>query len=300
MRRRLLVVLTFASLVGILASLLIYQVVSRAASAGVVPNAEPVVVATVNIGIAESITERHVKVVPWPKDSIPVGAVRTLAEAQGRVVRASIVAGEPLLDGKLAPALTGRGGIMPMLVPEGRRGISIRVDDAIRESGFVMPNSHVDVLVSMAKDGSASEKVAKVILQDVPVLAAGQVVEMRDNKPVQVTTVTLALTPDESERLALAQNYGRLTLATRNLRDNGLVETKGVTPASLLGAGARPAPVAAAATTTKKVVARPAAAAPAQYEYYSVSVIRGPKLTEQRFVRDGAKDWREQSGKEAK
>ncbi len=293
MRRRLLVVFAFASLVGVLASVFIYQAVSRAASAGrPAVTTDPVVVATVNIGLAETVTERHVRVVQWPKESVPAGTARTLDGVLGRVVRASIVAGEPMLDGKLAPALTGRGGIMPMLVPEGRRGVSIRVDDAVRESGFVLPNSHVDVLVTMAKDTQSQEKIAKVILQDVPVLAAGQVVEMRDNKPVPVTTVTLALTPEEAERLALAQTHGKLVLATRNLRDNVIVETRGVTPASMLG-GAKPAPVVAPA----KAAARPASPA---YEYYSVSVIRGPKLTEQQFVRDGSQGWHERASKEAK
>src|SRR5262249_57858036 len=84
------------------------------------------------------------------------------------------------------------------------------------------------------KDKASLDRISKVIIQDVTVLAAGQTVELRDNKPVTITTVTLALDPAGAERPALAQSEGKLTLAMRNLRDNQIVETKGVTAASLL------------------------------------------------------------------
>lgn len=287
MRRRLVIVLAVASLVGLLASLLVYRVIAQA-TARPAAEADHIVVAIVNMGLAETVTERHVKLVAWPRPSVPPGAVRSLDQALGRVVRSSIIAGEPLLDGKLAPALAGRGGIMPMLVPEGRRGVTIRVDDAIKETGFVLPNSRVDVLVSMAREPTAQERIAKVILQDVLVLAAGQTVEIRDNKPVQVTTVTLALTPDETERLALAQTTGRLLLATRNLRDKAIVKTAGVTPALLLGqAAAAPAPRMAAARPS----AAPSRPGP---EAHAVAIMRADKVSEQRFIRDGSQRWLEQ------
>jgi len=178
-----------------------------------------------------------------------------------------------------------------MLIPEGQRGVTIRVDDAMRESGFVLPNSRVDVLVSMAKGGS-SEKIAKVILQDVTVLAAGQTVEMKDNKPVTNTTVTLALTPQQVERLAVAQSEGRLMLVQRNLRDTQFVRTPGATPASLLSDIA-PAPKPEATPT---VLARSAPLPLPVVEKYPVAVIRGTKMSEQTFVRERGDSWAEQPG----
>jgi Flp pilus assembly protein CpaB len=183
---------------------------------------------------------------------------------------------------------------MPMLVPEGQRGVSIKVDEAIRESGFILPNSRVDVLVSMTKPGSTSERIAKVILQDVPILAAGQTVEMRDNKPITVTTVTLALTPDQTERLAVAQSEGRITLTTRNLRDNQFVRTPGATQATLLSDVARP--TVAAAASAAPVKPRPVSVAaaplpPPAPEGHTVSVLRGTRLTEQQFIRAGERGW---------
>ena len=290
MRRRFLLILICASVIGLLASVLVYRVISQVASARS-DQSEQIVVAAADLGLADTVTSQHIKLVNWPKASVQPGALRTAAEAEGRVVRSSIVAGEPLIEGKLAPQLAGRGGIMPMLIPEGQRGVTIRVDDAMRESGFVLPNSRVDVLVSMAKAGS-SEKIAKVILQDVTVLAAGQTVEMKDNKPVTNTTVTLALTPQQVERLAVAQSEGRLMLAQRNLRDTQFVRTPGATPSSLLSDIA-PAPNPEAKPT---VLARSAPLPLPVIEKYPVAVIRGTKVSEQTFVRERGNSWAEQPG----
>lgn len=289
MRRRLLLIVVCASLIGLLASLLVYRVVSQVARASD-DQSDRIVVAAANIGLAETITGQHVKLVLWPKASVPPGAVRNLADAEGRVVRGSIVAGEPLMEAKLAPQLSGKGGIMPMLVPEGQRGVTIKLDDATRDSGFVLPNSRVDVLVSMPKAPGANEKIAKVILQDVTVLAAGQTVEMKDNKPVTNTTVTLALTPQQTERLAVAQAEGKLMLVQRNLRDTDVVRTPGATPTSLLS----DLPSAAPQPTGKAVVARSAPLPLPSIEKHPVAVIRGTKVSEQVFVRDRDNAWSEQ------
>lgn len=292
MQRRFLVILVCASLLGLLASALVYGVVSQIARAGG-DQYEQIVVAAANMSLAETVTSQHVKLVPWPKASVPEGALRSLQEAEGRVVRGSILAGEPLIEGKLAPGLAGKGGIMSMLVPEGQRGVTIKLDEAVRESGFLLPNSRVDVLVSMPKAPASPERIAKVILQDVTVLAAGQTVELRDNKPVTNTTVTLALTPQQTERLAVAQAEGKLMLVQRNLRDTQVVRTAGATPSSLLTDGAVAAPTPEA--TPKATVVRSAPLPLPTIEKYPVAVIRGSKVSEQLFVRQGPGAWAEQA-----
>ncbi len=289
MRRRFLLILLCASIIGLLASLLVYRVVSQVARARS-DQSEQIVVAATNLGLADTVASQHIKLVNWPKASVPPGALRTAAEAEGRVVRSSVVAGEPLIEAKLAPQLTGKGGIMPMLIPEGQRGVTIRLDEATRESGFVMPNSRVDVLVSMPKAPGSNEKIAKVILQDVTVLAAGQIVEMKDNKPVTNTTVTLALSPQQVERLAVAQSDGRLMLVQRNLRDTQFVRTPGATPSSLLSDIAQ-APKPEAKPT---VLAKSAPLPVPTLEKVPVAVIRGTKVSEQTFVRDHGNSWAEQ------
>ena len=292
MQRRFILILVCASLLGLLASVLVYRVVTQIASAGG-GQYEHIVVAAANMSLAETVTAQHVKLVPWPKVSVPEGALRKLQDAEGRVVRGSILAGEPLIEAKLAPELSGKGGIMPMLVPEGQRGVTIKLDEAVRESGFLLPNSRVDVLVSMPRAPGSQEKIAKVILQDVTVLAAGQTVELRDNKPVTNTTVTLALTPEQTERLAVAQAEGKLMLVQRNLRDTQVVRTAGATPSSLLSdiASAAPKPDA----KQKATVVRSAPLPLPSIEKYSVAVIRGSKVSEQLFVRQGPEAWAEQT-----
>jgi pilus assembly protein CpaB len=295
MRRRLVLVLVLASTIGLFASFLVYRLLSDIASAARSDNSS-IVVAAVNMGMADTVTKEHIKLVPWPSASVPSGAVRSIADAENRVVRSSIVAGEPLLEGKLAPQLSGKGGLMPMLVPEGLRGVTFKVDDATKESGFVLPNSRVDVLVSMPKSPNSQEKISKVILQDVMVLAAGQTVELRDNKPVTVTTATVALSPMQAERLALAQTEGKLTLAMRNLRDNKLVETRGVTSASLLADSAS-APVRTVKASAPRRIEMSAPLPPPKVETYAITVVRGGKSAEQVFVRDTTQEWVEQTGK---
>jgi pilus assembly protein CpaB len=177
-----------------------------------------------------------------------------------------------------------------MLVPENLRGVTIKVDDAVRESGFVSPNSRVDVIVSIADGQGSSEKKAKVILQNVPVLAAGQSVEMRGNKPVSITTVTLALTPEQAERLALAQTDGRLMLATRKLGDDRIVQTPGTNVKKLLDIS--PAPTSKPAVTRASAPVKPPAP-------YTVVVLHGSKMTEHQFVENGS-HWAEQAQTKAK
>jgi pilus assembly protein CpaB len=294
---------------GLVTSYLVYKSVSKPAVQQA--ETEDVLVANANIAIGEALTPNHVKVAPWPKGTVVPGSLKTVKDIEGRVAKSSIVAGEPVLDSKLTPP--GGGGLMPVLVPAGKRAISIVVEQAVQKSGFVVPNSRVDVLVTMAPTGSATKQ-SRIVLQDITILAADQTVEMKDNKPVTMTTVTMALAPEEAERLALAQNEGRVTLALRNIQDTDRVTTSGVTTAQLMGS---PAPVPASAkrspsaspsgSGTKKArkAGRPAPAAqpapvaaqpaptvqPAPHPTHRVAVIRGTAVAEETFVQDPDRGW---------
>lgn len=284
MRRRLLLVLASAAAVGLLTGVLVYRTISQkvARDAGQQPT-EELVVAAVNMELGEALTRQHIKLASWPKATVPQGTLRSLAEAEGLVARTSIVAGEPMLEAKLLdPKRAAQGGLLPMLVPEGLRGVTIKVDKAVEESGFIQPNSRVDVLASM--DSKGGDRIAKVILQNVPVLAAGQTVETKDNRPVKITTVTLALTPEQAERLALAQSLGRIMLATRNFGDDESIPTVGATRAALLGSP----PSTPKANSTEADGARVSMPA---VETHMVSVLRAGQVTDYSFVRDAARAW---------
>jgi len=291
MGRRFVLILGVALVAGLVTASVVYQAITGGSK--IEAKAAPtrhVAVAAANINLGETLTSQHVKLMSWPNESLPAGALATVAEVEGRVALSSIVVGEPLLDAKLAPKLSG-GGILPMLVPDNLRGVTIKVDEAVRESGFVSPNSRVDVVVSIADGQGSSERKAKVILQNVLLLAAGQAVEMRGNKPVPVTTVTLALTPEQAERLALAQSEGRLTLATRKLGDDRIIQTPGTNIKSLLNMS--PAPARRQAVSTRVTSAEKPTPP------YTVVVVRGSQMTEQHFVQNGS-DWVEQAPAKAK
>jgi pilus assembly protein CpaB len=306
-QRRVVVILVLATALGLFTSYLVFQAVKTAR--GQQAETEEIVVAAANMNMGEVLTSQHIKLAQWPKSMIPAGSVREAKNAEGRTARASIVAGEPILDAKLAPA--GQGGLMPVLIPTGKRAVTIKVDEAAQKSGFVVPNSRVDVVVTMARKPGESKE-ARIVLQDVLVLASDQTVEMKDNKPVTMTTVTMAISPEEAERLALAQNEGRVTLALRSMQDTARAPTPGVTIAQLLGT---PAPASSptvnrqvkaassgrskarqASTPAVPATAKPAEAPPA-VQGHNVSVIRGVSSTDMVFVQDPDRGWIESPSK---
>ncbi len=304
LRRRVVLVLVIAIAMGLLTGYLVYKSVSKPAVQQA--DTEDILVARANIGLGEAVTPQHVQLAPWPKPMVPPGSLRAVKDVEGRTARASMVAGEPVLDSKLTAP--GGGGLMPVLIPAGKRAVSIIVEQATQKSGFVVPNSRVDVLVTMAPKGS-SDTESRIVLQDVPVLAADQTVEMKDNKPVAMTTVTVALSPEETERLALAQNQGKVTLALRNIQDTAVISTPGVNTTQLMGSPAPASSPAKKETSTAKR-AKPAVRTaqapppiaqspqgPPPLPKHTVSVIRGVASTDTVFVQDPDRGWLETPGK---
>ena len=126
LRRRLVLILTIAIAMGLLTGYLVYKSVNR--PAGQQAETEDILVASANITPGEGLTPQHVKLAPWPKPMVPSGALRAVKDVEGRAARSSMVSGEPVLDSKLTPA--GGGGLMPVLVPSGKRAVSIMVEQA--------------------------------------------------------------------------------------------------------------------------------------------------------------------------
>ena len=149
-----------------------------------------------------------------------------------------MVKNEPVLPAKLASKEAGAG--LPPMIPEGMRAVSVRVDDVIGVAGYVLPNTRVDVLATASPTDQNSDTTTKVILSNVQVVTAGTRIEQdQDNKPMQVTVVTLVVAPEQAERLALASTEGKIQLALRNPLDQGSPETPGVKKAALVGTVAR-------------------------------------------------------------
>ena len=124
---------------------------------------------------------------------------------------------------------------MAGLLTDGKRALSVRVDDVSGVAGFIHPGDHVDVLMEMAKPGSA-DHFSRIILQNIVVLSAGQTWEQSgDEKPVVVNTVTLVLNTEQAEIMNLASTQGKIRLALRNRNDLAEMATPGVDTSNLLG-----------------------------------------------------------------
>jgi pilus assembly protein CpaB len=156
----------------------------------------------------------------------------------------NIAAREPVTEARLAPE--GTAGGLSAVIPEGYRAMTVKVDDVVGISGFIMPGTIVDVVVVINPEGIGSaDPISKVVLQSIKVLANGQNIDQPDDQREanSVKAVTLLVTPEQAEKLALAASEGKLQLMMRNSTDQGDEETKGINKRALLvGDRAVPAP----------------------------------------------------------
>ncbi len=203
-------------------------------------SAEPpkgrVVLALRDMPVGSIVTERDVQTIEWPGEVMPPGFLGSVEEAVGRGVITSVKVNEPLLEGKLAPK--GSGGGLPMIINDGMRALSVRVDEVVGVAGFVIPGTRVDVLLTMNRGEGGST--TRVILQNIQALAAGQSIQTdAEGKPQSVTVITVLVSPEDAETLALAANQGRIQMALRNTLDTTTVVTQGVQASNLLRVGPR-------------------------------------------------------------
>jgi pilus assembly protein CpaB len=244
---------------------------------------ENIVVASQDLGVGTVINDTQVKMVNWPKASLPQGSFTATAQVVGRVALDKMAAGEPVTAAKLVPA-GGQPGILTYKIPEGHRAMTVAVDQVSGVAGFITPGNKVDVVLSVTPPGG-KQPLSKIVLQDVPVLAIGQIIsqEKKDEKPQVVPTVTMDVTPDDAEKLAVASTQGRLQLVLRRAGDTEVVKTPGATVLKVLASSGRPEHVAERHETGhgKRIVrrARPEkrekVAAPKKDEFINVTVIRG-------------------------
>lgn len=194
-------------------------------------NTSPLVIATVDIDLGSTLTEALLKVVAWPTAALPPHAFKDLKSASGRVVRSPIFKGEPILEPKLAPI--GSMGGLPSMIQQGKRALSIKVNEVVGVAGFTLPGSFVDVMVNTVD--SKDKSVSKIVLQRILVLAIAQEAKRDETKPKVVNAVTLEVTPEEAEKLDLARSIGSLSLILRNPLDKQDQRTLGSRREDLLG-----------------------------------------------------------------
>ncbi len=216
-----------------------------------------VVVATADVNLGQRLAPEMLKVADWPADSLPAGALRDPLVLSGRVLKSSVLRGEPLTEAKLAPA--GTLGGLSALIAEGKRAITVRVNDVVGVAGFALPGNFVDILVSTQSGSNGmpqgDQAISKIVLERILVLAVAQEVSRDDTKPRVVNAVTLEVAPEQAEKLDLARSVGSLSLVLRNQIDPQPATTAGATKNSLLGI-APPAPEPVAAPVVQRAAAR--------------------------------------------
>jgi pilus assembly protein CpaB len=201
------------------------------------PKAPPPPLATVDVLVAKSdlgtgqiVGEGDVAWQTWPAASANSSFVRktdrpdAIKDFVGAIVRSPVSAGEPIRDSKVVAAKGG--GFMAAMLPHGMRAISLDIAPDTDAGGFILPNDHVDVVLTRrdkaAEKVTGTEKfVSETILKNVRVLAVDQAVEEKEGQKVVVgKTATIELDPQQAETLALSHQLGTLSLTLRSLLDS--------------------------------------------------------------------------------
>ncbi len=273
-RSRPVIFLAVAIVVAFIMSILIYKRLQGATAQGV-PEEQGVnvVVATSDLPWGTKLTPDMMRVLKFPTGNAPESHFENSDVVKGRVILANLKRGEAILESKLAPANVTSGGVAAVMHPE-KRAMAVKVDEVVGVAGFIKPSDHVDVMVTMNHPGSTEKLFTKLLLENVLVLATGSDIEKKgkDDKPSPVTVITLEVSPEEAEKLALATTEGKLRLALRNPQNTDAVLTTGATVESLLSS-----------YQLSKATPLPKAAKPPKAASVTVDVIKGAATSQAKF-----------------
>jgi pilus assembly protein CpaB len=285
---RTVMVIAVATVMATVATLAVYAAVSRIPVREVEVASLKVVVAVEKLPTGTRLAEKDLKLVAWPVSSPLPGAFQKIEDVVNRGLVAGLVENEPITESKLAPLEAGAG--LPPSIPPGMRAMSVKVDEVVGVAGFVVPGTRVDLVVTVRGGGAnKNEKpMSRTVLSNVLVLTAGTRYDQEQGlkgEPQPATVVTLAVMPEDAERIALAASEGKISLALRNPLDVTPTETNGVQLDALM-TGRAGAPLAPAAPV-RRAAARPAAAPAAppvaapSVKVYVVETIRAAKRVEE-------------------
>ncbi|MFN2565719.1 MAG: Flp pilus assembly protein CpaB [Gemmatimonadaceae bacterium] len=225
-------ILFFAVFVGLVAVLGAFKAL-QTTRLGSRVSTQRIVVASRDIPEGAMIERAAVTTTAWPAATMPAGAFTMIDSAVGRIARVAVFNGDPIVPARLAPLGTGPG--LEVKIAPGKRAMGVRINDVAGISGLIQPNSRVDVLVTLRTDPLSQRQVAKVFMENMRVLSVGRHMERDgDGEPIDATTATLEVTPDEAERLAVAMNQGSIQLVLRGYGDPSNVTTSGASSTDVL------------------------------------------------------------------
>jgi pilus assembly protein CpaB len=272
-RSRLLMIGGLALAVGLLVAFSVYNKLRTSPGSNSSEREVRVVVAADDVLVGIKLDAHDVRVISLPQSATPPGAFSDPSKVLGRGAVLPISKGEFILPSKLA-ALNAGGGL-PSLIPPGMRAVSVRVNDVVSVAGFVQPGTRVDVMAT-GNQGAGNERQTTTVLENVAVIAVGKSLDRNASSEAQTAPViTLLVSPDDAQKLALVSQEGRIQLSLRNPLDTkkgGI----GATRTSSLYLGDTPV-ATGPKTKTRKLVAKVPAPPPAPYQ---VEMIRGSKRDE--------------------
>ena len=215
---------------GVVASIGITRVMANRSTGPVAQEVEtqPVFVVKEDVPLGNVLTSEKLKLEQWPKGKVPEGVLGTLEEIEGRRPRTKLFAGEPVLDVKLLSKGESAGGAAPQ-IPVGYRSVPVKVDEVSGGAAMILPGDRVDVLVyakANCKEGIRTT-MTKTILQDIRVFAVDSVWTLESDESgqsIRAKTISLLLTPEQTERVMLAHELGKIRLALRSPNDHDEAE----------------------------------------------------------------------------
>jgi pilus assembly protein CpaB len=192
-----------------------------------------IAVAAANLPWGTKIKPEMIKTAPFLKPSLPTGYFVSTADLKDRVLLNPLKMNEPITEDKLAPISVKTGGVSAILKP-GTRAISIKGNKVLGISGLVNPGNRVDVILTVT-DPTIKKIRSKIVLENLLVLATGTEIQKNEKgEPMPVDVYTLEVTPEQSEKVALAASQGKLNFALRGATDSEDIYTKGITIPQLL------------------------------------------------------------------
>ncbi len=284
-KNRTLIVMSIALLTAGIAAYGVYRAIQQLPVREVEVASVEVVVASQTLPVGTRLTTDHLRVVPWPERNPVAGAVSDPSEIVDRGVIVTILENEPVTSTKIAGPESGAG--LPPIIPEGLRAMSVRVNEVIGVAGFVLPGTRVDVVATVnapAQGNRPQEPMSRTVVSNVEVLTAGtryDQEEALEGEPRQSSVVTLAVLPEDGERIALAATNGSISLVLRNPLDVEPTETEGIRLAALMG---DPAPVPVVDPVRRRVVAVRSATPPPP-PVYMVETIRAAQRSQEEVDR---------------
>jgi pilus assembly protein CpaB len=211
-RSRLLMIGGLALAVGLLVSYTVYNRLRTFAGSSNNERGVPVVVAADDIQVGAKLEGHDVGLVTIPQSAVPPGAFSDKSKVLGRGAVLPVSKGEFILPSKLAAVNAGAG--LPSMIPQGMRAVSVRVNDVVSVAGFVQPGTRVDVLATGGQGGN--DRQTTTVLENVAVIAVGKSLDRNASADAQTAPViTLLVSPDDAQKLALVSQEGRIQLSLR-------------------------------------------------------------------------------------